>query len=155
MDKIRLSRRAIQNVTIEQETCGRSSANRMEILRNCPMLKYEDGYYVFNQTINVAIKRHQSVIDALFISVVIVLVMFGTLCIGCGLEMEQLVSNLKQPIPLIIGLICQIVYLPLLSLAITKIFKLDSSTNLGLLTTASTPGKIFFGDFELLQVYST
>ncbi|UJR13551.1 hypothetical protein I4U23_000565 [Adineta vaga] len=130
-----------KNITNEQLACVRSSSsNQMEILQNCPRLQYKDGFYVVNHTINIAIKRHQTVIDALFTSVVIVLVTVGTLCIGCGLELEQLTSNFKRPIPLLIGLFCQIVYLPLLSTAITKIFRLDESTSLGLLSTASTPG---------------
>lgn len=119
------------------------------------MLKYEDGYYILNQTINVAIKRHQTVIDALFTAVVIVLVTVGTLCIGCGLEMEQLVNNFKRPIPLLIGLFCQIVYLPLLSFGITKSLKLDNSTTLGLISTASTPGKIRYEIYELEKFIKT
>jgi predicted Na+-dependent transporter len=112
----------------------------MDILRNCPTLKYENGHYILTQSVNVAIKRHQTIIDVLFTAVVIVLVTSGTLCIGCGLEMEQLVTSFQRPIPLIIGLVCQIIYLPLLSLGISKTFRLDNSTSLGLLSTATSPG---------------
>ncbi len=120
-----------------------SSSNRQEILRNCPMLTYENNHYVLSEQINVAVKRHQTIIDTLFTCVVIFLVTIGTLCIGCGLELEQLINNIKRPIPLIVGLFCQIVYLPCLSMGITKIFRLDNSTSLGLISTASSPGKIF------------
>jgi predicted Na+-dependent transporter len=113
----------------------------MKILQNCPMLKFERGYYILSEEINVAVKRHQTIIDVLFTFVVMFLVTAGTLCIGCDLEIEQLVHNIKRPIPLIIGLLCQIVYLPLLSLSIIKIFRLDNSTSLGLISTASSPGK--------------
>jgi hypothetical protein len=65
------------------------------------MLKYENDYYILIQTISVAIKRHQSIIDFLFTYVVIFLVTVKTLCIGCGLQMEQLVNNFKRPLPLI------------------------------------------------------
>lgn len=136
----RSGRALSQNITNEQILCSRSTSDRAEILRNCPKLQYKDGFYVLNHTIHVAIKRHQSIIDALFTGVVIVLVTGGTLCIGCGLEIDQLKSNFKRPIPLIIGLFCQIVYLPLLSVAISKIFRSDDPTSLGLLSTASTPG---------------
>jgi predicted Na+-dependent transporter len=112
----------------------------MDILRNCPTLKYENGHYILTQSVNVAIKRHQTIIDVLFTAVVIVLVTSGTLCIGCGLEMEQLVTSFQRPIPLLIGLFCQIIYLPLLSLGISKTFRLDNSTSLGLLSTATSPG---------------
>jgi len=71
------------------------------IIYACPMLKYENDYYILIQTISVAIKRHQSIIDFLFTCVVIFLVAVETLCIGCGLEMEQLVNNFKRPLPLI------------------------------------------------------
>jgi predicted Na+-dependent transporter len=108
------------------------------------MLKYENNHYVLTQKITVAIKRHQTIIDILFTGVVIFLVTVGTLCIGCGLEIEQLMTNFKRPIPLIVGLFCQIIYLPLLSFGITKLFRLDHSTSLGLISTASSPGKIFY-----------
>ena len=140
---IRSSQSLPVNATDGQLACARSYSDQEEILRNCPMLQYKNGHFVLNHTISVAIKRHQSVIDTLFTSVVIVLMTMGTLCIGCGLEMEQLVSNIKRPIPLIVGLVCQVVYLPLLSVAISKIFRLDNPTALGLLTTASTPGMCF------------
>ena len=78
------------------------------------------------------------------------LVTIGTLCIGCDLEIEQIVNNVKQPKPLIIGLACQIIYLPLLSLLISNIFRLDNSTNLGLISTAGSPGK---SDVKLLQFH--
>jgi hypothetical protein len=143
------NQRLISNATIEQKTCLRSSSSRQDILQNCPMLKYENDYYILTQTINIAIKRHQTIIDFLFTGVVIFLVTAGTLCIGCGLEMEQLITNFKRPLPLIIGLICQVIYLPLLSYAIIKIFRLDNSTSLGLLSTASSPGKIFSIKFLL------
>ncbi len=99
----------IKNATIIQKTCVRSSSNRNDILQNCPMLKYENDYYILTQIISVAIaiKRRQSIIDVFFTCIVIFLVTVGTLCIGCGLEMEQLIKNFKRPLPLIVGLICQ------------------------------------------------
>jgi hypothetical protein len=139
----RSNQRSINNATIEDLTCAQSASNRMDILRNCPMLKFEDDHYVLTQKITVAIKRHQTIIDALFTAVVMFLVTAGTLCIGCGLEMEQLTNNFRRPVPLLIGFFCQIVFLPLLSFSITKIFRLDPSTSLGLISTASSPGKIF------------
>lgn len=132
----------IKNATIDQKLCA-SSFTRMEILRHCAMLKFEKNYYILTQTITIAIKRHQSIIDILFTCVVMLLVTIGTLCIGCGLEIQQLVNNFKRPMPLIIGLICQIIYLPLLSYTIQKLFQLDNSKSLGLLSTATSPGKLF------------
>ncbi|CAF3775795.1 unnamed protein product [Rotaria sp. Silwood1] len=131
---------SINNGTFEQIKCSKSSLNHNEIVENCQMLKYENGYYILRQTINIAVKRHQTIIDFLFTSVVMFLVTTGILCIGCGLEIEQLIKNIRQPLPLIVGLICQIIYLPLLSFIIKKIFQLDNSTSLGLLSTASSPG---------------
>jgi predicted Na+-dependent transporter len=113
----------------------------MHILRNCPMLRFERDYYILKEEITVAIKRHQTVIDTLFTGVVMFLVTIGTLCIGCDLEIEQIVHSIKQPIPLIVGLACQLIYLPLLSLLMSKLFQLDNPTSLGLISTASSPGK--------------
>jgi hypothetical protein len=36
---------------------ARSSSNRNDVLQNCPMLKYENDYYILTKTISVAIKR--------------------------------------------------------------------------------------------------
>ncbi len=73
------------------------------------MLRASSRLYILTQIISVAIaiKRRQSIIDVLFTCVVIFLVTVGTLCIGCGLEMEQLIKNFKRPLPLIVGFICQ------------------------------------------------
>jgi hypothetical protein len=131
---------SLVNGSEEQKSCAMSSSDRLEILENCPSVKYDDGLYILSQTISVAIKRHQTIIDALFTGVVFFLVTMGTLCIGCDLEMEQIVGNLRRPIPLLLGLFCQIVYVPLLSYALTKIFRFDHATSLGLISTASSPG---------------
>ncbi len=88
------------------------------------MLKYENDYYILTQIISVTIKRHQSIIDVLFTCVVIFLVTVGTLCIGCGLEMEQYIKNFKRRLPLIVGFICQVIYLPLFSFSIIKKFSI-------------------------------
>lgn len=127
-------------MSAKQRACARSSPDRREILRNCPKLKLERDHYVLTEEVQVAINRRQTIIDALFTAVVTFLVTMGTLCIGCDLELEQIMQNIKRPIPLLIGLFCQTVYLPLLSLALAKIFQLDKATSLGLLSTGSCPG---------------
>lgn len=149
---IRSSLSSQKNATIEQKTCAQSSSNRQDLLQNCPMLRSENNFYILSETIHVAIKRHQSVIDILFTSAVIFLVTVGTLCIGCGLEIEQLTKNFRRPIPLIIGLFCQLIYIPCLSLGITKILRLDNSTSLGLISTASSPGKNLFSNEKISSI---
>lgn len=135
-------RSSLANATIEEKICAESSSNQQDIIQNCPNLRYENDFYILTESLHVAVKRHQTIIDLLFTGVVIFLVTLGTLCIGCGLEIEQLTSNFRRPIPLIIGLFCQLVYLPCLSLGITKVLRLDNSTSLGLISTASCPGKM-------------
>jgi hypothetical protein len=139
----RLRRLSKSNITDEDRLCLESPANRSVILENCPTLTFDEDSYVLTEDIQVAIKRHQTVIDILFTIAVSFLVMMGTICIGCGLEIEQLMHNLKRPLPVLVGLFCQIIYLPLLAVLIGKVFRLDDSTNLGLLSTASCPGEIF------------
>ena len=149
---IRTISRSLENATMEEKICAESSSNRQEILQNCPNLRYENDFYILSDTINVAVKRHQTIIDFLFTGVVIFLVTLGTLCIGCGLEIEQLTSNFRRPIPLIVGLFCQLIYLPCLSLGITKVLRLDNSTSLGLISTASSPGKIIFRNLYKIMI---
>lgn len=138
----RLMRRSIENGTIEQIRCSSSSSNPAEILQRCSTLRFEHGYYILTEDITVAIKRRQTIIDTLFTAVVTVLLTIGRLCIGCNLDIDEMINHFRRPIPLITGLICQIIYLPILSALICKIFSLDKSTSLGLLSTASSPGNL-------------
>lgn len=131
---------SLVNGSAEERACAMFSLDRDEILHRCSMLKFENASYHYSQTIDVAIKRHQTIIDNLFTTVILFLVMIGTLCIGCGLELDQILENWKKPLPLFIGSFCQIIYVPLLSFGITKIFRLDRANSLGLISTASSPG---------------
>lgn len=137
----RLMQHSMENATLEQSRCSSSSSDSTEIRRRCPTLRFERGYYILTENVTVAIKRRQTIIDTLFTAVVTVLLTIGRLCIGCNLDIDQMINHFRRPIPLITGLICQIIYLPILSALICKIFSLDYSTSLGLLSTASSPGK--------------
>jgi len=142
-----------------QDTSNRRYFNNcaLKSTEQCSTLKYRHGFYVLTEKITVAVKRRQTVIDTLFTVVVLFLVTFGTLCIGCDLEYEQLINNFRRPIPLLIGLGCQIIYLPLLAKGLTKMFQLNKSTSLGLLSTAGSPGggssniytALLYGDVDL------
>ncbi|CAF0749286.1 unnamed protein product [Didymodactylos carnosus] len=122
------------------ESCRNSLPYTEDILRNCPSLTYENDSYVLNETIQIAVKRRQTIIDFLFTAIVIGLVTCGTFCIGCGLLFEQIAVNFHRPLPVLVGLFCQFVYMPLLSYGIIRILKLDSSTSLGILSTGICPG---------------
>lgn len=131
---------SVKNATDEQRICLTSEFDDEDFFQRCSMIKNHSEFFRYSRTIDVAIKRRQTIIDTLFMSVIIVLVMAGTLCIGCGLEIEQIFENFRRPIPLLVGLFSQIIFLPLLSFGMTKIFRFDKAASLGLISTASSPG---------------
>ncbi|CAF0850351.1 unnamed protein product [Didymodactylos carnosus] len=131
---------SIDENSLENHACRNSFPYKDDLLRNCPSLMYENGSYVLNKTIQIAVKRRQTIIDILFTTIVVVLVAIGTFCIGCGLLIEQLASNIRHPLPLLVGLFCQFVFAPLLGFGIARILKLDHPVSLGILSTASCPG---------------
>ncbi|CAF1521367.1 unnamed protein product [Rotaria sp. Silwood1] len=96
--------------------------------------------YTNNIEIDIAVKRKTTILDTIFTIIIIILVCIGTFLIGCRLVPQNLYTNIRQPIPILIGLLSQFLCLPLLSYGLCKIAKLDSSTSIGLLSTGSSPG---------------
>lgn len=60
-----------------------------------------------------AVKRKSSILDVIFTVIVIILVCIGTFLIGCRLSSQNLLSNIRRPIPILIGLFSQFFCLPL------------------------------------------
>ena len=129
------------NKTHEQQQCAMVDFNREEILHYCSKIQLRTDHYVLSEKVRIAIKRRQTIIDTFFTGVVLFLVTMGTLCIGCRLNSEMVIDVIKRPLPLLVGLFCQIIYVPLLSFGLTKLFRFDPSNSLGLISTASSPGK--------------
>lgn len=63
--------------------------------------------------IDFAVKRKSTVLDTIFTVIVIILVCIGTFLIGCRLKTENLYSNIRRPVPILIGLFSQFLCLPL------------------------------------------
>lgn len=75
-----------------------------------------------NLQIYFAVKRQSTVLDTIFTVVVIILVCIGTFLIGCRLVTQNLLANIRRPIPILIGLFSQFLCLPLVSSKSTQIF---------------------------------
>lgn len=63
--------------------------------------------------VDFAVKRKSSVLDTIFTVIVIILVCIGTFLIGCRLSSQNLIFNIRRPVPILIGLFSQFVCLPL------------------------------------------
>ncbi|XP_078400648.1 P3 protein [Cetorhinus maximus] len=68
------------------------------------------------------------------------LIFINKCAFGCKVEVAVLRGLLKQPHPVILGVIGQFLLMPLYGYTLSKIFSLPKALSLGLIITCSTPG---------------
>ncbi|XP_067905322.1 P3 protein [Heterodontus francisci] len=68
------------------------------------------------------------------------LIFINKCAFGCKVEVAVLRGLLKQPHPVILGVIGQFLFMPLYGYTLSKIFSLPKALSLGLIITCSTPG---------------
>ncbi|XP_060694002.1 P3 protein [Hemiscyllium ocellatum] len=68
------------------------------------------------------------------------LVFINKCAFGCKVELAVLRGLLKQPHPVILGVIGQFLLMPLYGYILSKVFSLPKALSLGLIITCSTPG---------------
>ncbi|XP_007887494.2 P3 protein [Callorhinchus milii] len=68
------------------------------------------------------------------------LIFINKCAFGCKVEISVLRGLLKQPHPVILGMIGQFVLMPLYGYALSQMFSLPKALSLGLIITCSTPG---------------
>ncbi|XP_067854164.1 P3 protein [Heptranchias perlo] len=72
--------------------------------------------------------------------VLLPLIFINKCAFGCKVEIAVLRSLLKQPHPVILGVIGQFLLMPLYGYTLSKIFSLSKALSLGLIITCSAPG---------------
>ncbi|XP_038046391.1 ileal sodium/bile acid cotransporter-like isoform X2 [Patiria miniata] len=85
-------------------------------------------------------KRVLRIIDTMFDYMLLPLVLIATCGMGCKLDTDLIKGKLRRPIPVFVGPVCQFICMPLVALSISKLFKFDPLTAMGLITVGSCPG---------------
>ena len=67
------------------------------------------------------------------------LIMLG---LGLGLTIQDFVRVTKQPKDFLIGLICQLILLPIIAFILIKVFNTPFELALGVMITAAAPGGV-------------
>lgn len=79
----------------------------------------------------------QSVVLSIGLPVALVIIMLG---LGLSLRIEDFTRALSRPWPILVGLVCQIVILPLLCLALVYVADLPPAISVGMMLLAASPG---------------
>jgi hypothetical protein len=81
-----------------------------------PARLQEDDIIEDNHIFNVVVFRKQGVLDMLFRVFIYIFLIFVTLAFGCKLDLNVVKENLRRPIAPAIGIVCQYVLMPMVSL---------------------------------------
>ena len=79
----------------------------------------------------------QSVVLSIGLPVALVIIMLG---LGLSLRIEDFTRCLSRPWPILVGLVCQVVILPLFCLALVYIADLPPAISVGMMLLAASPG---------------
>ena len=79
----------------------------------------------------------QSVVLSIGLPVALVIIMLG---LGLSLRIEDFTRCLSRPWPILVGLVCQIVILPLFCLALVYVADLPPAISVGMMLLAASPG---------------
>jgi BASS family bile acid:Na+ symporter len=79
----------------------------------------------------------QSIVLSIGLPIALVIIMLG---LGLSLRLEDFIRCLSRPWPLLVGLACQIVILPLFCLALVYIADLPPAISVGMMLLAASPG---------------
>ena len=66
--------------------------------------------------LHIVVLRDQSLTDKIFLAVTIIFLILMSFGSGAAIDLDILKAAVKEPIPLLIGFICQFVFMPLVSI---------------------------------------
>src|SRR5262245_3316187 len=79
----------------------------------------------------------QSIVLSIGLPIALVIIMLG---LGLSLRLDDFIRCLSRPWPLLVGLVCQIVILPLFCLALVYVADLPPAISVGMMLLAASPG---------------
>lgn len=85
-----------------------------------------------------------------FGAVIGVLVALNNVNVGCQLDMQVVLAQIKRPIAPAIGMFCQFIFMPLVSYGASMLILQNAVARLGLFTIGSSPGGIYSNFYTLL-----
>ena len=102
-------------------------------------------------TIVVKVERsiNQVLVKLLRTGVTVMLCM-SYVTMGSKVDLQIIRNQLKRPLPVLIGMVCQFVILPATAFGLCKLFFLDDAASVGLVTDGTSPGGFFSNMFTLL-----
>ncbi|XP_041460412.1 ileal sodium/bile acid cotransporter-like [Lytechinus variegatus] len=107
------------------------------------------GEYLINAYL-VKVLRKPLFTPTALATILLVWICVSYVTMGNKIEPKLILDHLKRPHAVLIGLLCQFLIMPPLSLAIAKMFKLDDAAAIGLILDGTCPGGWFSNVFTLL-----
>ncbi|KAL4234088.1 hypothetical protein ACF0H5_005741 [Mactra antiquata] len=89
---------------------------------------------------DVIVIRDMHLVDIMFVVTVYVVEILEMITFGSQLDFDVVTHTLKKPVPLLIGLGCQYVAMPLIAFAIARAIASDSVTAIGIFVAGIGPG---------------
>jgi sodium/bile acid cotransporter 3/5 len=117
----------------------------------------KNGIYRINCSVVVMVSPPQRLYDKIFKMSVPFVVIFISIQMGILLDIAVLKELTRRPIQVLIGFVCQYLFMPLIAFSITKLFRYPPLYGLGLFVVGCCPGGsasnqwtiIFDGDINL------
>ncbi|CAN7991807.1 unnamed protein product [Ixodes hexagonus] len=98
----------------------------------------------------IRVVREQTAFAMGFGAVIGLLVALNNVNVGCQLDLQVVLAQLKKPIAPTIGMLCQFVFMPLVSYGTAILLLKNPVTRLGLFTIGSCPGGVYSNFYTLL-----
>lgn len=89
----------------------------------------------------------QSIVLSIGLPIALVIIMLG---LGLSLRIEDFTRSLSRPWPILVGLLCQVVILPLCCLALVYLADLPPAISVGMMLLAASPGGASAAIYTLL-----
>ncbi|CAG2189161.1 ASBT [Mytilus edulis] len=123
---------AFNNTTFRNTTFNNTMFN------NNTMLNTNTSFN--NTTLDVVIDPTAVILKRLTSSLLIVLLAIIMMSLGCTIEVDKLIQQIKRPLPAIIGMALQFIVYPLVVFGLVHAFQLDHYNALGMLLLGTCPG---------------
>ena len=102
-------------------------------------------------TIVVKVERSiNQILVKLFRTGLTVMLCMSYVTMGSKVDLQIIRNQLKRPLPVLIGMVCQFVILPATAFGLCKLFLLDDAASVGLVTDGTSPGGFLSNMFTLL-----
>ncbi|VDI05743.1 solute carrier family 10 (sodium/bile acid cotransporter), member 2 [Mytilus galloprovincialis] len=123
---------AFNNTTFRNTTFNNTMFNNNTMLNNNTSFN--------NTTLDVVIDPTTVILKRLTSSLLIVLLAIIMMSLGCTIEVDKLIQQIKRPLPAIIGMALQFIVYPLVVFGLVHAFQLDHYNALGMLLLGTCPG---------------